>query len=203
MKKIIIFITLTLIMLTAGGCGTANVSNEIPEASQSEQIEEITEQVVFEHIDELVNKAEYFFGIYNRCLAKTVDYDYDSLPEDENGFRYAQVTEFNSLSDMKSVTEKYFTKEYAEKNLYGIALNPDLPYYKEEDGQLMVIADAEFAGENRWDITSARILSCDTEKAVVSVDYLDLYDCMKRAEFTLVINEKSIKIDDIKLNLTR
>ncbi len=67
----------------------------------------------------------------------------------------------------------------------------------------MVIIDAMTAGENNWDTTSIKVKSSDTESAVVTVEYTDLYDGQKMAEFSVVIEDGTLKIDNVTYNLER
>lgn len=179
-------------------------STENPDSTgEQSQSDGMTEQSAIDSIAELTENFERLYSVFIRCKAETEEFDYDSLPEDEQGFRYAPVSEFGSITEMKADAEKYLTAEYAKAELYSVALNEELPYYKESDGKLFVIADVVTGGENFWDATSATVLSCDNDSAVVSVEYQDNYGGEKRCEFTLVIDNGSVKIDKAVMDLSR
>ncbi len=157
--------------------------------------------LVDSEMDELVEQSERFYNIYLRCNAETEEYEYSLLAEDENGFRYAPVKEFSTLSELKAETEKYFTKDGAQKLFYDAALNGLIPYYKEQDGKLVVIADYMSAGENKWVKGSAEITEEDGNTATVNVKYTDIYDTAKSADFSVVNDNGTLKITDILYNL--
>ena len=152
-------------------------------------------------MDELVEQSERFYNIYLRCNAETEEYEYSLLVEDENGFKYAPVKEFSTLSELKAETEKYFTKEGAQKLFYDTALNGPIPYYKEQDGKLVVIADYMSVGENKWVKGSAKITEESVNTATVNVRYKDIYDLDKSADFSVVNDNGTLKITDILYNL--
>ncbi len=157
--------------------------------------------LVDSNMDNLVEQSERFYNIYLRCNAETEEYEYSLLAEDENGFRYAPVKEFSTLAELKAETEKYFTKEGAQKLFYDAALNGLIPYYKEQNGKLVVIADYMSAGENKWVKGSAEITEEDGNTATVNVKYTDIYDTSKSADFSVVNDNGTLKITDILYNL--
>jgi len=211
MKKTLSIILSILITAVCCSCTTDNnnssggtVSSEISESAENSdsKITTITEDVAINSAKELIPEAEYLYTLYFRCKADTEEYDYNSLAPDENGFRYAAIKDFNSISAMKEETEKYFTADYCEKNFYKIALNGDIPFFKDEDGVLKINVDAQSAGENTWNLTAIEILSNDGTTAKISVPYTDIYDSRKRAEFTLVLcDDGNVKINEWVLNL--
>ena len=156
--------------------------------------------LVDSQMDDLVEQSERFYNIYLRCNAETEEYEYSLLAEDENGFRYAPVKEFSALSELKAETEKYFTKEGAQKLFYDTALNGTIPYYKEQNGELVVIADYMSVGENKWVKGSAKITEENSNTATVNVRYTDIYDLSKSADFSVVNDNGTLKITDILYN---
>lgn len=156
--------------------------------------------LVDSQMDDLVEQSERFYNIYLRCNAETDEYEYSLLAEDENGFRYAPVKEFSTLSELKAETEKYFTKEGAQKLFYDTALNGTIPYYKEQNGELVVIADYMSVGENKWVKGSAKITEENSNTATVNVRYTDIYDLSKSADFSVVNDNGTLKITDILYN---
>ena len=158
--------------------------------------------LVDSQMDNLVEQSERFYTIYLRCKIDTEEYDYSLLVEDGNGFKYAPVKEFTSISQMKAETEKYFTEEGAEKLFYTTALEGVIPYYKEDDnGKLVVIADYMSVGENKWVSGSAKITEENDNTATVNVKYTDIYDLSKSADFSVINENGTLKITNIVYNL--
>lgn len=206
-KKIIVTITAVAAIVTSlCACSdeqTSSVgSNGSVGATTSVEENASMQTLVDSQMDNLVEQSERFYTIYLRCKAETEEYDYLLLVEDGNGFRYAPVKEFSSLSELKTETEKYFTAEGAEKLFYKTALEGVVPYYKEdENGKLVVIADYMSAGENKWVSGSAKITEEKDNTATVNVKYTDIYDLSKSADFSVINDNGTLKITNIVYNL--
>lgn len=195
-KKIIA--TFTAITAMATSLCACSGNNNIGETTAPVADENATiETLVEKQMPTLIEKSELFYDIYLRCNPAVEDYDYNSLPEDENGFKYAPVKNYKSIKELKEDTEKYFTADEAEKMFYSVALEGVIPYFIDDGGQLKVIADSMSAGENKWDTSSAKITSSDDNSAVVYVEYMDIYDTAKSADFTVVNDKGTLKIGNI------
>lgn len=195
-KKIIVTITALAAMTTSLSACSGNNETSIGATTAPNENATI-ETLIDEQMPALIEKSEAFYDIYLRCNPETENYDYNTLPEDENGFRYAPVKTYKSIKEMQEDTEKYFTADGAEKLFYSVALKGVIPFFVDDSGQLKVIADSMSAGENKWDTSSAKITSSDEKSAVVYVEYMDIYDTAKSADFTVVNDKGTLKIDNI------
>ena len=201
-KNILAAVLSAVIVTSLCACRDGQNSSDGSVDAVSSVVEDASMQTLVDsNMDYLVEQSERFYNIYLRCNAETEEYEYSLLAEDENGFKYAPVKEFSTISELKAETEKYFTKEGAQKLFYDTALNGPIPYYKEQDGKLVVIADYMSVGENKWVKGSAKITEENKNTATVNVRYKDIYDLDKSADFSVVNDNGTLKITDILYNL--
>ena len=200
-KNILAAVLSAVIVTSLCACSDVQNSSDSSVGTTTPVTENASMQTLVDsQMDDLVEQSERFYNIYLRCNAETDEYEYSLLAEDENGFRYAPVKEFSTLSELKAETEKYFTKEGAQKLFYDTALNGTIPYYKEQNGELVVIADYMSVGENKWVKGSAKITEENSNTATVNVRYTDIYDLSKSADFSVVNDNGTLKITDILYN---
>lgn len=119
-----------------------------------------------------------------------------------NDCDYAKVadSDFDTIDKVKAETEKYFTKNYADKNLYSKAFDSEYPIYKEFDGKLYVNIDGGGDGGYDYSADSSTLKSADNGKYTVTVDCIDNYETAYTATLEFVIEDGSIKIDNAVYN---
>lgn len=205
MKKLLLVLLTAAMAITACGCSDGGSSSTVESGTSASLSEDggITEQAALDSVEKLVENYDRFHKMYGYCVIETEDYDYDSLPVDEaTGNKYAPVKAYGSIAEMKADTEKTVTAAYAEKNFYATAFNEEAPFYKEQDGKLYVNAEP-LNLVYTWDNTSKKVISADSDKVVISLEYQDNYGEEKRGEFTLTVDNGSVKIDAVTLDLPR
>lgn len=94
----------------------------------------------------------------------------DNIIQNENG-TYCRVFRFDSIQEMKQMTEQVVTKAYAEKHLYP----HEKDYFLEQEGNLY-LSTAAFCGERMFTAQSASVISKTSTVAELSVTFENLYE---------------------------
>lgn len=94
----------------------------------------------------------------------------DNIIQNENG-TYCRVFRFDSIQEMKQMTEQFVTKAYAEKYLYP----HEKDYFLEREGNLY-LSTAAFCGEWMFTAQSASVVSKTSTVAELSVTFENLYE---------------------------
>lgn len=94
----------------------------------------------------------------------------DNIIQNENG-TYCRVFRFDSIQEMKQMTEQFVTKAYAEKYLYP----HEKDYFLEQEGNLY-LSTAAFCGEWMFTAQSASVVSKTSTVAELSVTFENLYE---------------------------
>ena len=129
MRKIVLLV-ITIMLLVS--CSAGEISNTESQANAaSEGI--LSESDAAKIVEELIPKADMLYSIFYRGDLPADD---TKAITDENGFRYAPVTEsYKTLDELMQDAQAHFTPDYLENNFYK-NLSEDHAYFKDIEGKL-------------------------------------------------------------------
>lgn len=157
------------------------VSHKIHQVNSSANQESTSQKTASPPItdEELCERALYLLDPYVLPVAWWTGGGYSSLSvfsapdniiQNENG-TYCRVFRFDSIQEMKQMTEQVVTKAYAEKYLYP----HEKDYFLEQEGNLY-LSTAAFCGEWMFTAQSASVVSKTSTVAELSVTFENLYE---------------------------